>query len=166
MGKRNWHDRAYVNPLLILEASQVSICKSQKSLPLPYAWFLLWKMSLVHISKLCLQVTLNHYIRLFSEKEIQSYQAPSLMDHPSWNGNTMLFVWKFKHSHMKLQCISKFPFSQIIETICYALFLKGCGWACLQAFKMNYTNYNMCLITSFSKELCKHAMKIGWNENG
>jgi hypothetical protein len=34
MGERNWHDRVYGNPLLILEASWTHVCKSQRFLPL------------------------------------------------------------------------------------------------------------------------------------
>jgi hypothetical protein len=102
VGERNWHGHAYVNPLLILKASQAFVCKSQKSLPLPYVWFLWWKMSLVHISELCLQVVLGHQIRLLSEWEVHSYQALDLMDHLFWNGKTMLIAWTFEHSHLKL----------------------------------------------------------------
>jgi hypothetical protein len=102
VGEKIWHNHAYVNPLLILEVSRASICKSQKSHPFPYGWLLLWKKSLVHISKLHLQVASSHQIGLFYQGKVHSYHAHDLMDHPSWNGITMLFAWKFKHNHLKL----------------------------------------------------------------
>lgn len=132
MGEKNWLDLAYVNPLLILEASWASICKSPRFLPLPYVQLLFWNMNSMHISKLHLQGISSHQIGLFSKEKMHSYQALDLMGHPSWNDNTMLNAWKFKHNHLKLQCISKLPFSHIVETICYALFLKSCKWACSQ----------------------------------
>jgi hypothetical protein len=54
------------------------------------------------------------------------------MDHLFLNVSIILFVLKLKHNHLKLQFTSKLFFSLIIEAIQYALFLKGCNWACLQ----------------------------------
>jgi len=108
---------------------------------------LMCKLNLGNILEMCLQVALDLQIGLLYTKETHSYHAINLVDHPIWNENIMSIVWKFEHNHPMSQHTSMLLFSEIIEAIHYALSLKHCMWACLQAFPERiYARQNNCLL--------------------
>jgi hypothetical protein len=87
---------------------------------------------------------------LLYTRVIHSYQALDLVNHPAWNENTMSIVWKLEHSHLMSQHTNRLPFCQTIKTIHCALSLKGCMWACQQAFwERIYARKNKCLLCNF-----------------
>jgi hypothetical protein len=74
------------------------------------------------------------------------YQTLDLVDRLAWNENTMSIVWKLECSHLMSRHTSKLPFSQTIEAIHCALFLKGYMWTCLQALweRISTRKKNVC----------------------
>jgi hypothetical protein len=58
-----------------------------------------------------------------------------------------MLIGKFEHNHPMSQHTSRLPFSEIFEAIHYALSLKRCMWACLQALlEIIYARQNKCLL--------------------